>query len=393
MSTQKITGLCMLDLSSAFDTIDHNILLDRLSSWFGIQGNALNWFSSYLLDRTYCVKIHDNMSSPISLSYGVPQGSVLGPVLFSLYTTPLSSIISSFSLDHHLYADDTQMFTCFSSLNFSDSIAPFKSTFDAISTWMSENFLALNPSKTEFILLGTPQQLAKLHNPVLALSSGIEITPVSSVRNLGVIFDKHLSLHDHITKISQACFFHLRDLRHIRPYLSFNTASTIGTALVQSKLDYCNSLFINLPACELNRLQYLQNSLARAISRIPKFCHITPTLKSLHWLKIRERVSYKIISLTYKLLHSPDPTYLSCLIELRQPGPTRSSDLITLSNPTISRSAVSSRAFQYAAPKLWNSLPPSLRTPHPDKPTIPALSFDHFHRHLKTYLFSRSYPE
>src|SRR5437899_11356806 len=108
MSHQRLTGLCMLDLSAAFDTIDHNILLERLSSWFGISGSVLNWFSSYLMDRTLSVKVQEYSSSQTNLNYGLPQVSVLGPIIFNLYTTPLSSLISSHSLDHELFADDTR---------------------------------------------------------------------------------------------------------------------------------------------------------------------------------------------------------------------------------------------------------------------------------------------
>ena len=143
----------MLDLSAAFGTIDHGILLERLSAWFGIHGSVLSWFSSYLMDRTLSVKVHEHSSSPTNLKYGVPQGSVLGPILFNLYTTPLSSLISSHSLDHELFADDTQMYTCFTLNSYSDAVSCLQQTFQSISSWMSANFLALNPVKTEFMLL------------------------------------------------------------------------------------------------------------------------------------------------------------------------------------------------------------------------------------------------
>ena len=394
MATQRLTGLCLLDLSAAFDTIDHSILLSRLSTWFGIKHSSLNWISTFLCNRTYSVQISGVTSAPSKLIYGVPQGSVLGPILFALYTTPLSSLISSHSVNHHLFADDTQLYTCFSPTDFSNSNQSIATTFQAISRWMSLNFLALNPSKTEFILFGTEQQLSKLHNPLLNLSSDLQIKPATCVRNLGVMFDKHLSFHDHITKLSQTCFFHIKDLRRLRPYLSLETASTIGASLVHSKLDYCNSLFINLPSTEIHRLQLIQNSLARAVYRKSKFCHITPVLKSLHWLKIRERIQYKILSMTSKILNTSKPEYLSDLLNLQSLGSTRSSKLLTLKRPpVISRLSLTNRAFQYAAPQLWNSLPPSLRTPNLQSPTKLDFTSDQFHKNLKTHLFRLSYPE
>ena len=110
IGSQKLSSLCLLDLSAAFDTIDHNILITRLSSWFGIYGSVLNWFKSYLTSRSFCVRCDKCLSSSYSCLCGVPQGSVLGPLLFIMYTSPLSTLISSLSLNHHLYADDTQFF-------------------------------------------------------------------------------------------------------------------------------------------------------------------------------------------------------------------------------------------------------------------------------------------
>src|SRR6218665_1546120 len=178
---------------------------------------------------------------------------------------------------------------------------------------MTTNLLCPNPSKTEFLTIGLPKQLSKL-----TYSSDLVPTDLTSpelytspVRNLGVIFDKNLTFADYITKLSQTYYMDIRDLRRLRQILDYKTACTIATSIVHSKLDYCNSLFYSINSSQIKRLQTIQNALARAVTKIPKLHHITPVQKSLHWLKIPQRIHYKIASLTYNTsnlsthLHSP----------------------------------------------------------------------------------------
>ena len=325
-----------------------------------------------------------------------------------MYTTPLSHLIKSSSIDHHLYADDTQLFISFSPSSFSTSITHLLSVVNLVSQWMTSNLLCLNPSKTEFIILGLPDQIRKIPDPSIHLStnsSSHAFTSDSPVRNLGITFDPHLSFSNHISNLSRSCFMHIRDLRRIRSMLDFKTASTIATSIVHSKLDYCNSLFLNLESTQIKRLQLIQNSLARAVTRTPKHHHITPILKSLHWLKIPERIHFKVLSLTYNSLQCSQPKYLRDLFTIQPTRSTRSSSCLTLSRPPVtSHLKFSNRAISHAAPRLWNDLPlefrqfsvpaPSFTITHLHPPQAPlSITPRVFHSKLKSHLFRLSYPD
>jgi len=151
---------------------------------------------------------------------------------------------------------------------------------------MTSNLLSLNSSKTEFVLIGLKRQLAEIHNP------SISIDTTQSARNLGSIFDEHLSFSNQISALSKSCYHHIHALRCIRPYLNLHTAKTIATSIGHSKLDYFNSLYYGLPKYQINHLQHIQNALARIVVQAPKFQHITPLLKSLHCLQVSGRIEY-----------------------------------------------------------------------------------------------------
>ena len=153
MEKGRVTALTLLDLSAVFDTIDHLTLISRLSSWYGISGTALDWFTSYLSNRCQQVKIHDYISEAVYISFGLPQGSVLGPIIVTLYTAPLSHVIAEHDVEHHLYADDTQIYISLSGSEALESITDLKSCVTDVFTWMTNSKLKLKPSKTEFIIV------------------------------------------------------------------------------------------------------------------------------------------------------------------------------------------------------------------------------------------------
>ena len=231
-----VTALTLLDLSAAFDTIDHNTLTNRLAEWYGVSGMALAWFKSYLWGRHQRIKIDKSFSDSSLLEHGVPQGSVLGPLLFSLYTAPLSTIISSYGLSHHLYADDTQIYISLTDDTATESFKMLQSCITGVSAWMAQSKLKLNPSKTEFLLIGSTSQREKFINLFSLAVLDNEMNPADFARNLGVFFDSGLSFRKHIPQVSSSCFYHIRYLKRIRKSLPLALAKQIAVALVTSKL-------------------------------------------------------------------------------------------------------------------------------------------------------------
>jgi hypothetical protein len=261
---RKLSALVLLDLSAAFDTIDHGILLERLFSSFGITGSALSLLSSYLTNRTQSLSINGHSSLPSPMQTGVPQGTVLGPLLFTLYTTPLGHILSSIPISCHFYADDTQLYISFESLTADDSLTILSSVLESVHAYLTSNRLSVNPSKTEYRIIGTHQQRSKLLSSSISFQ-GILLTPTDSTRNLGVLFDKDLSFKNHISAICKTSYCHIRQLQQVRSSIDTNSAIILANSLVSSILDFCNSLYYGLPAISLDRLQKVQ--------KFPGSCH------------------------------------------------------------------------------------------------------------------------
>ena len=348
-----VSVLVLLDLSAAFDTIDHNILLQSLEHQIGIKGTALSWFRSYLSDRSQFVHVNDESSINTTVSHGVPQGSVLGPILFTLYMLPLGNIIRNHSINFHCYADDTQLYLSIKP-DESNQLSKLQTCLKDIKSWMSCNFLMLNSEKTEILVLG-PKNLRDSMS--IATLDGITLASSTTVRNLGVIFDQDLSFNSHIKQTSRTAFFHLRNITKIRRILSKTDAEKLIHAFVTSRLDYCNSLLSGCPNKSV--------------------------LASLHWLPVKFRIEFKILLLTYKALHGQAPSYLKELIVPYYPTRTlRSLNAGLLVVPIVSKSRTGARAFSYQAPLQWNQLPVVVRE---------ADTLSTFKSRLKTFLFDKAY--
>uniref|UniRef100_A0A8C5CCP5 Reverse transcriptase domain-containing protein n=2 Tax=Gadus morhua TaxID=8049 RepID=A0A8C5CCP5_GADMO len=375
------TMLVMLDLSAAFDTIDHSTLLHRLEHYVGFGGTALGWLESYLTDRTQFVLHEGAESKHCKLRFGVPQGSVLGPLLFAIYMLPLGDVIRGFGISFHCYADDTQLYIPVDSGD-SAQIQKVESCLAAVKGWMSQNFLQLNSGKTELMIIGSKRDREKFEDVSLWLD-GFAIPQSASVRNLGVLFDPQLCFDQHIRSITRIAFFHLRNIARIRSMLSEVDAETLIHAFVSSRLDYCNALFSGLPNSTIKSLQLVHNAAARLLTRTRKFDHITPILASLHWLPITFRSDFKVLLLTYKALHGLSPLYLKDLIIPYSPSRSlRSSGAGLLSLPKVKKKSAGQRAFAYRAPFLWNRLPSAIRE---------ADSVELFKGKLKTHLYNLAF--
>ena len=392
LSRGEATALVLLDLSAAFDTIDHSTLLSCLRSWFGVGGSVLNWFTSYLTDRYQSIKISSTLSNCRKLLFGVPQGSVLGPLLFSMYTTPLSAVIRRHKgVGFHFYADDTQLYVHLSHKNASSAFEKLNRCLHDVKEWMSMSKLKLNPDKTEFIIFGSKVQREKLlqHFPVDIL--GNPLHPAEFVKNLGVWFDSNLSLSKHVQNVCRSCFVQLREFRRVRSYLTRDAALLVANALVSSRLDYCNSLFRSLSKFNLRKLQCVQNIAARIVSNTSRYSRITPVLKKLHWLPVEHRAIFKTATLVYKYIHNGIPKYFDPYISLyssmyntRRSQNEGSFLVVPRFKPSTNKSAKQfGHSLAFDAPAVWNALPSDVRA----SPSIMS-----FRRKLKAYLFSKAFP-
>jgi len=386
LGSGKACLMVLLDLSAAFDTVDHTQLLTALSE-LGVQGTALDWIQSYLSDRQQVVVIGKASSDPQTLVCGVPQGSVLGPPAFSLYTAPLGELLRSHLMDYHFYADDSSLYVLFQPRDLTDTIQHTEQCLVSVRQWMSQKCLKLNDSKTEILLISSKQISKKLECPSIIIGD-TSVEPKDVVKSVGVLMDKHITMEDHVSAVCKSARYHLFNIGRIRKYLSRESTEQLVHAFITTKLDYCNALLNGLPSTVIKRLQRIQNIAARIVTLTKAYCHITPVLHRLHWLPVEQRIKFKVLLLVFKCQNNMAPKYLKDLIRPYQPVRTlRSSGQHLLEeSKNKSTNRYGDRAFGVAGPRLWNELPLELRRHH-------TSSLETFKSKLKTHLFKQYYDD
>ena len=374
MDGSKCTVLLLLDCSAAFDTVDHEILLDILYRDIGLRDAVLKWFASFLKGRRQSIIINGVKSESRENRFGVPQGSVLGPVLFNIYVRGLIGYLESHGFSIHGYADDHQVFKSFRiEFQFSTIRDCLPKCLELVSSWMQKFFLKLNASKSQVVVFTPASQSSDLLVQRVFLNDG-SIIPISKeAMNLGLLLDCNLTFGPQIDMVICSCYRLLRDISSIRKFLLDDDIKSLVNAVVIERIDNCNAIYTGLSVHHITRLQRLQNSCARVIYGARRRDHVSGLLKQLHWLPIRQRIIFKVLCLIFKCLHNTAPSYLSDVLPQ------------TVGNRFVriprTKTSYGDHAFCRFGPIYWNALPANVTS---------SQSIANFKSKLKHYLFSSS---
>ena len=355
-----ITGVCFFDISKCFNAIDHDILLFKLEK-YGIRGKEFQWFSSYLNNRKQATKCNDRMSSFQSVCTGVPQGSILGPILFLLFMNDLPMYVGNCNL----YADDTMLDATGKTIDeVTDSL---QLEINKLSLWFKHNHLTTNATKSSTMLIGSRQRIKDYVNrPNLGLNlDGDVIRNQTNCRYLGVDIDSYLSfdfmMHNICNKLSSKVSMIQRLSLSIPTYY----LNQLYYAFVQPLLDYCILIWGNTTENNLNKIQKFQNRSARIVCKLYDFAYSGLSLvKSNGWLNVRQRRDFLYCTLIHKCIYGIAPNYLSDHLTLyddvQSSRITRQSTQLLLHVPFVKHS-LCQKSFSVYGPFIWNTLPPHIR--------------------------------
>ena len=371
--------------------------MEVLQKRFGVDGVPLKWFESYLSSRSFRVSVGDCLSETLALLCGVPQGSLLGPILFLLYIEAVQDIVEPYGLRIKLYADDSQLYVSLvptDSTGWSEAKVDIEECLAKVKRWMVGQWLKCNEAKTEFILLGKRSSLSKLSFDPVINFGGAEIYPSecsgADGKTLGILLDHNLTLERQVNNVRKQCGLILRNLWHLQKCFDIQTKIMLVKQLIVSRIDYSNILYCGLPDRVLRGLQKTLNSCVRFIFNIHghqedymeyfKQCHILP---------ISYRLDFKACLIAYKIVYGTAPGYLQEIVPLDESwGASRTTRMTNILDPyrlkypkmtsINATSKLRRRRLSVLLPTVWNELPLELRS-------IPNV--DTFKSRLKTHFF------
>ena len=350
MKRGEVTLAVLADFSKAFDTVDFEILMKKLHS-LRFSKRTLMILSSYLSNRNQFVQIDDVLSDMLTVTNGVPQGSILGPVLFNIYVHDMCHQTEAECVQ---YADDTSIYRHSTPKQFQNCLNQMNFDINAIQTWSKESNLIFNDKKTKSMLF-TTKQMSKRHQFNLKIKSNndVDIEQVSSFKLLGITFSEDLTWNNHVKKATSSSYATLKSLSLLKRFLPYHLRKQLAEILVLSKLDYGNALINNAPQYLINQMQRVQNATASFVRRSYSRCADVIDLK---WLPVKERIEYSLVKLAWKSLNSVNwPKFLPLERDNRiRPRLTRSN----VDNGTKLRCLLNiSGSFENETTRLFNELP------------------------------------
>ena len=358
MYKKNLTALTLLDLSKAFDSLNHNKLLAKLSS-VGASPHVVNWFKSYLTGRSQSVRINSILSDPLPITHGVPQGAILSPFLFCIYLNDLICAPQVSGLES--YVDNSKVFLSFSLPDIDTAIANLEQDLMRVAAWCCENQLLINPDKTKFMLSATRQLRKRFSSsPVVSfLSNSSE--PVASAKDLSVTLDSRLTYDCHISNVVSSCMAKLCQINRVKNSFDEKTLEQLISSLVLSKMLYCSTVWSNISTTNIKKLQLVQNFACKIVTKTRKFDHVTPLLRELNWLSVDQLLFFRATVMTYKCMNHLAPSYLSSKFVKRSDIHNRRTRNREALQIPFFRSASGQRSFAFRGARLWNSISPELR--------------------------------
>ena len=357
IDSKSMVGAVLLDFSAAFDIIDHELLLRKLSA-YNFKESAIELMKSYLVNRQQCVVFNGTLSEIVTPQCGVPQGSCLGPLLYSIFVNDLPHVLNSACME--IYADDTTMYAS-SENSVSVVNTLLQEELMLVSNWVNENRLKLNVLKTKSIMLGSRYMLRS--NPELSLVlQGDVIEQVKEAKLLGVIIDETLSWSMQINKMVGKMSSNISMIRRGVHLLNGSTVKLVIQSLVLSSLDYCPTIWSSASKKDLDKLQLAQNRAARLALRCSGRSSVEWMHAALSWMRVDQRLACSLVTFLYNICQTGKPVHLWSEIQAtntRHGYATRQAMGGQFTQP-LPRTDALKRTVMYRAGTYWNGLPPNL---------------------------------